>query len=529
LSPDEEPLAERVYPIVLEGHSDSVKSAEFSPDGTLVVTASDDRTAIIWDVLAGAPIAVLQGHSNSLTSAHFDDTGARVVTASLDGTARVWDAASGEQLAVFLGHEDFVNDARFDPSGRRVVTASEDGTARLWDARTGDLLAVLSGHGGPVMSAIFNPNGSRVATANDHSTVGIWDAVDGSELFVLPESILEGQYTNLAVRAIVFSPDGSRLVAAGDDGHVNVWDTQTGTNLLSINAHGRGVTWADLSPDGNRIVSASFLAGVASIWNASDGSELATINHGGIIGDVVFSTDGRSVATPVGSDVRVWDAVSGEMLVVLEGHTGAIYTVEFSPNGEELVTASADRTARIWNVSIAAQEAEQDAATGLSLEGPWWVFAGADGLWAVNADGTGATRISEHGFGYYGIDITGWTASRGGHLAYITTQDTYYNASLHITSLPNLQDEAVVPLTVDETEPSRHAVPGDPALDAVNVVIQDDSFAWSPDGRWLAFTGMLEGPTSDLYVYDTTTDHITRLADATLTGSWRRRGIGRRI
>jgi WD40 repeat protein len=211
--------------------------------------------------------------------------------------------------------------------------------------------------------------------------------------------------------------------------------------------------------------------------------------------------------------VQSWDAVSGEILVVLKGHTGAIRAVEFSPNGEELVTASADGTARIWNVSIAAQEAEQDAATGLSLEGPWWVFAGADGLWAVNADGTGATRISEHDFGYYGIDITGWTASRGGHLAYITTQDTYYDASLHITSLPNLQDEAVVPLTADATEPSRHAAPGDPTLDAVSVVIQDDSFAWSPDDRWLAFTGMLEGPTSDLYVYDTTTDHITRLTD----------------
>jgi len=76
-------------------------------------------------------------------------------------------------------------------------------------------------------------------------------------------------------------------------------------------------------------------------------------------------------------------------------------------------------------------------------------------------------------------------------LAYITAEDTYYNASLHIISLPNTQDEIVITLTVDGTEPSRNAVPGDPALDAVSVVIQDDSFAWSPDGRWLAFTGML--------------------------------------
>lgn len=515
---DEEPVTERVYPILLEGYSDSVKSAEFSPDGTLVVTANDNGTAIIWDVLAGVPVAILQGHSKSLTSAHFDDTGARVVTASLDGTARVWDASSGEQLAIFLGHEDFVNDARFDPGGRQVVSASNDGTARLWDSQTGEQLAILSGYGGPVRSAIFHPNGSQLATANAHSTVILWDVVDGSELFVLPESILEGQYTGLAVYVIEFNKDGSRLVAAGEDGVVNVWDTKTGVNRLNIHAHGRGITWADLSPDGNSIVTASFFGGVARIWSASDGSELATINHGSIINDVVFSTDGTRVVT-VGSDptVRVWDAVSGKLLFVLEGHTGPIHTVDFSSNEEELVTASADGTARIWNVSITAQKATQETATGvmtgLSLEGPWWAFAGTDGLWAVNADGTGSTRISEHDFGYYDVDITSWAASRGGHLAYITTEDTYCNASLHITSLPNLQDETVVPLTVDATEPSCDAAPGDPALDAVSVVIQDDSFAWSPDGRWLAFTGMLEGPTSDLYVYDTTLDHIARLTN----------------
>jgi len=365
LPPDEEAPGERIYPVLLEGHSDSVTSAEFSLDGARVVTASDDQTAIVWDVSTGAPIAVLRGHSGSLSAAHFDDAGARVVTAALDGTARVWDAASGEQLIGLTGHEGFVNGARFDPSGRRIVTAGEDGAARIWDARTGDLLAVLSGHGGPVRSAVFHPDGSQIATAHDHSTVGIWDAVDGSELFVLPESILEGQYTNLAVHTVLFSPDGGRLVAAGEDGFVNVWDTETGANLLRINAHSRGITWADLSPDGNRIVSASYLAGVASTWDALDGSELATIEYGSIINDVAFSADGKSVAI-VGSDpaVWVWDAASGEALAVLEGHTEAIHAVDYSSTGEELVTSSADGTARIWNASLPVQETQQEAEIG---------------------------------------------------------------------------------------------------------------------------------------------------------------------
>jgi WD40 repeat protein len=516
--PDPVTPSERVHPILLEGHTDSVTSAAFSPDGTRVVTASDDGTAIVWNAVTGASIAVLQGHGGPLTSVRFDDASARVVTASRDGTARIWDAASGEELVNLVGHEDFVDDAHFDPSGGRVVTASQDGTARLWSAETGELLATLTGPDGPVNSALFHPDGSQVATAHNHSAIGIWDAEDGSQLFLLPESILEGQRTNLAIHAILFAPDGSRLVAAGEDGFINVWDTETGVNLLSINAHNRGVTWADLSPDGDRVVSASYLGGVARIWNAADGSELATIDHGDLINDVAFSADGTSVVTvgpaPV---VRVWDAESGEIRAVLEGHTGVIHTVDFSPSGEELVTASADGTARIWSASTIAQEAEQGAGTGpsagLSTTGPWWILAGADGLWAVNADGTGATRISDHDLGAYDLDITGWTAPRGGRLAYITAQDTVYNAALHIVSLPDLQDEAIVPLTVDGTEPSRDAVPGDPALDAVSVVVGDDSFAWSPDGQRLAFVGMLEGPTSDLYVYDAVTGEISRLTD----------------
>lgn len=505
------------YPILLAGHAGSVLSAEFSPDGSRVLTAGDDQTAISWDALTGEQIARFQGHDQSLTTAHFDGTGERVVTAGYDGTVRLWHAASGEPRIVLRGHQGIVNDARFDPAGDRVLSAGDDGTARIWEAQTGTSLAVLGGDNGPVHRASFSPNGSQVATANGDGTVRIWEAAGGSQLYVLPESALAGQRSNLAVRALAYSPDGATLLAAGEDGTVNLWDTNSGANQLHIIAHGRGVTWADLSPDGNRILSASFLAGVASTWSAINGAALATLNHGSIIQDLAFGPDNRSVAT-AGSDgvVRVWDAVSGELLAVLEGHSDLVWTVAFSPDGEELVTASQDGTARIWQLSAGAQALQEPAAgqpAGLSPEGPWWVLAGAEGLWAVNQDGTGATRISERDFSYYNLDIAGWASPGGGHLAYITTEEGYFNASLHIVTLPDTEQETVIGLTVEGTEPSRDSAPGDPALDAVSVVIQDDSFAWSPDGRWLAFTGMLQGSTSDLYLYDTTTGQVARLTD----------------
>ena len=139
----------------LSGHDDVVRSVAFSPDARRIVTASNDRTARIWDAASGVQLAVLSGHGEGLPaddeggnvrSAAFSPDGRRIVTASNDKTARIWDAATARQLAVLSGHDHPVRTAAFSPDGRRIVTASADQTARIWDAATAKPLEVLSGH-----------------------------------------------------------------------------------------------------------------------------------------------------------------------------------------------------------------------------------------------------------------------------------------------------------------------------------------------------------------------------------------------
>ena len=80
---------------------------------------------------------VLNGHKGLLWGASFAPDGRRIVTASEDKTARVWDAENGDQLATLRGHTEGVRVASFSPDGRQVITASTDKTARLWNAETG--------------------------------------------------------------------------------------------------------------------------------------------------------------------------------------------------------------------------------------------------------------------------------------------------------------------------------------------------------------------------------------------------------
>jgi tetratricopeptide (TPR) repeat protein len=101
------------------------------------VTASVDSTARVWDAQTGRPLTEPLKHAKEVTSAQFSPDGKRVVTASGDflaaGEARVWDAQTGQPLTEPLKHASIVRSAQFSPDGKRVVTASGDNTARVWD------------------------------------------------------------------------------------------------------------------------------------------------------------------------------------------------------------------------------------------------------------------------------------------------------------------------------------------------------------------------------------------------------------
>jgi energy-coupling factor transporter ATP-binding protein EcfA2 len=160
-------VSQVAWRLVLSGHE--AHSAAFSPDGSRIVTASDDNTARIWDAATAKEIAVLRGHDKYLMSAAFSPDGSRIVTASADNTARIWDAATAKEIAVLRGHDGAVRSAAFNPGllagrrhfsaagGSRIVTASDDNTARIWDAATAKEIAVLRGHDGAVRSAAFSP------------------------------------------------------------------------------------------------------------------------------------------------------------------------------------------------------------------------------------------------------------------------------------------------------------------------------------------------------------------------------------
>jgi len=373
--------------VVLLGHTGAVLSAEFSPDGKRIATASEDNTAIIWDATNGKQLATLKGHGGVVFAASFSPDGSRVVTASDDKTARIWDSRSGQQLMVLAGHEDYVYSADFSHDGIWAITASADKTARVWNAKTGEARLILR-HAGAVNGAEFGPNGKQIITASDDKTAVIWDATSGKEI-----ARLTGQNSN--VLSARFDASGSYVVTASPDRTVRLWNAKDAREIAAFYGHDAGVNWAAFDASGQRIVSASDDY-TARLWSARPDRRVTVLRgHTAGVLSAAFSPDGKRVITgSADRTARIWNAQTGEELGALEGHRDFVEAVAFSPEGRRAGTASDDGTARIWDISSGKQilslQGHSDAVYGIAFspDGRYIVTASRDRtarVWDANS------------------------------------------------------------------------------------------------------------------------------------------------
>jgi WD40 repeat protein len=359
-----------------KGHQSWVTSVSFSPSGKYLATASEDGTALLWD-LCGNPIAHFEGHQAEVRSISFSKSENYLATVSVDGTTRLWDLL-GNQIIKFIGHDGPVLSVSFSPFEENFATASADRTAKLWNL-SGKQITTFIGHLGGVLCISFSPVGEYLATASDDETAKLWD-LSGKQ-------VAEFRGHRGEVRSVSFSPNGELLATASHDGTARLWDL-SGKQILEFKGHQAGLSSVSFSPTGEYLATASN-DGTASLWDLS-GNQIAEFKgHRRKVRSVSFSPNGKLLATAShDGTARLWDLFRNQ-IAEFKGHQGGVSSVSFSPTGKYIATASDDSTAKLWDLSgnqIAEFIGHQDAIMSISFSptGKYIATASHDGtakLW----------------------------------------------------------------------------------------------------------------------------------------------------
>ncbi len=244
---------------------DQVERAQYSPDGKLIVSASADSNAYLWDATTGKLVRTFKGHTAGLHGAVFNGDGSRLLTCGEDKTARIWETATGREIQKFTCPES-IHRALFHPDGKHALSASQDGFARMWELDTAREVKRFKSPDQLAEVLAVSKDGKYLATGR-----GPFCAyeIDSGQKF--PECIghqfagrTNNEFTDDGIRLykgglagatnIVFTNDGKRILSGGFDHTARLWERETGKELYRFEDNREYVLCVAVSPDGKWIL-----------------------------------------------------------------------------------------------------------------------------------------------------------------------------------------------------------------------------------------------------------------------------------
>ncbi|MDA0835743.1 MAG: hypothetical protein O3A29_20915 [Planctomycetota bacterium] len=292
-------------------------------------------------------ITELVGHSSDVYTLEFTPDGKWLVTGAFDNTLRLWDLATGKSVKVMSGHTGLVLTVAISKDGKKIASGSTDNTIKTWEIPNSEPLANLTGHTGAVTALSTNADGTQLLTGGEDKLLKLWNRADGQLLRDIPGST--AVITRVAVRN-----DGVQLVAGDQTGVVRLFNPADGAPLGVIGAHAGEITGLRYAGNQTYLLTAG-ADGLVKRWPLDIPAAKPFPGHTAAVTAFRLSPDGtKGVSASADKTVRIWSVAEAKELLQLAGHTEAVSTVVFSPNGAQIATGGLDKIARLYDAASGA-------------------------------------------------------------------------------------------------------------------------------------------------------------------------------
>lgn len=369
--------------LVLKSHSEGIRNSDISKDGLKAVTASDDKTVIVWNLESFSEESIVTGFNSALSTVAISPNSSYFAAGSEDGFTKVWEMSSKSFISS-LRDQNPITSLVFSNDSLGLAIGVKDGTIKIWNFLNKKEVFSLFGHKNSVISIIFLKSLMILSCSND-GTVKLWDLESKKLLKTLEISLLaimsttvspsgntyalglyDGsikinkivkrqqdqvlQLHNKPVLCLGFSSSCRYLLSSSDDS-INIYDVLLKTSRFLF-GHSRIVTSLKFIKNDSYIWSTSFDKTIR-VWVTGQVRELNTVRaYKGPALCLACSFDGKYLASGA-SDcaIRIWMAKSMEKVKKLKGHSRGVSVLRFSADGLNLFSGGMDCVIKVWSLA----------------------------------------------------------------------------------------------------------------------------------------------------------------------------------
>ena len=295
---------------VAEQKNNQMRHVSYSPDGEYFLLQCGN-SAKIWNKNLQEICEIPYENNANIISLAWHPNSKDIAIAYDNRIIKIWKLYS--KTYDIIKYETDIAAIAYSPDGSCIALACVDGTIKIWNIIDHVYQAILTGHTKKITSIAYSPNGALLVSGSEDSTARIWDVASKQCKNILSDH-------TKPVACVTVSPDGKYVATGSQDYLIKIWNADSGKLETTLDGHFDTVMCLSYSPDGNYLVSACEY-GIGATWHIWQG---------------------------VWRSTKMWIGINQK---ILEGHKGAVLGLSVSRDGNFIITASEDHTAKVWDFS----------------------------------------------------------------------------------------------------------------------------------------------------------------------------------